>query len=139
MSSAVLDPQAAEKTLELLWARVRLRGDLPGFAKVVNSIIGAMRGDNDAEFNMTKTVLSDPEHAENLLNEIATRNVRIAIDDFGTGYSSLAYLKRFPIAALKIDRAFIKDLPESVKDAAICNVVLSLASHLNLTTIAEGV
>jgi diguanylate cyclase (GGDEF)-like protein len=84
-------------------------------------------------------LMSDPEHAEILLTAIATRNVRIAIDDFGTGYSSLAYLKRFPIAALKIDRAFIKDLPESVKDAAICNVVLSLASHLNLTTIAEGV
>jgi len=84
-------------------------------------------------------LMSDPEHAEVLLTAIATRNVRIAIDDFGTGYSSLAYLKRFPIAALKIDRAFIKDLPESIKDAAICNVVLSLASHLNLTTIAEGV
>lgn len=84
-------------------------------------------------------LMSDPEYAETLLNAIATRNVRIAIDDFGTGYSSLAYLKRFPIAALKIDRAFIKDLPVSIKDAAICNVVLSLASHLNLTTIAEGV
>jgi diguanylate cyclase (GGDEF)-like protein len=84
-------------------------------------------------------LMSDPEHAEALLNAIATRNVRIAIDDFGTGYSSLAYLKRFPIAVLKIDRAFIKDLPGSIKDAAICNVVLSLASHLNLTTIAEGV
>lgn len=84
-------------------------------------------------------LMSDPEFAETLLTAIATRDVRIAIDDFGTGYSSLAYLKRFPIAALKIDRAFIKDLPESVKDAAICNVVLSLASHLNLTTIAEGV
>jgi len=84
-------------------------------------------------------LMSDPEYAETLLHAIATRNVRIAIDDFGTGYSSLAYLKRFPIAALKIDRAFIKDLPMSIKDAAICNVVLSLASHLNLTTIAEGV
>jgi diguanylate cyclase (GGDEF)-like protein len=84
-------------------------------------------------------LMSDPEYAEALLNAIATRNVRIAIDDFGTGYSSLAYLKRFPIAVLKIDRAFIKDLPLSIKDAAICNVVLSLASHLNLTTIAEGV
>ena len=84
-------------------------------------------------------LMSDPEHAEALLTEIAARNVRIAIDDFGTGYSSLAYLKRFPIATLKIDRAFIKDLPASVKDVAICNVVLSLASHLNLTTVAEGV
>lgn len=84
-------------------------------------------------------LMSDPEHAVVLLNEIVARKVRIAIDDFGTGYSSLAYLKRFPIAVLKIDRAFIKDLPESIKDVAICNVVLSLASHLNLTTIAEGV
>lgn len=84
-------------------------------------------------------LMSDPEHAESLLNAMLGRNVRIAIDDFGTGYSSLAYLKRFPIAALKIDRAFIKDLPASVKDVAICNVVLSLASHLNLSTVAEGV
>lgn len=84
-------------------------------------------------------LMSDPEHAETLLTAMTARNVRIAIDDFGTGYSSLAYLKRFPIATLKIDRAFIKDLPASVKDVAICNVVLSLASHLNLTTVAEGV
>lgn len=84
-------------------------------------------------------LMSDPAHAEALLLQIAARDVRIAIDDFGTGYSSLAYLKRFPISTLKIDRAFIKDLPGSVKDAAICNVVLSLAQHLNLTTVAEGV
>ncbi len=84
-------------------------------------------------------LMSDPEHAEALLSAMAARNVRIAIDDFGTGYSSLAYLKRFPIAALKIDRVFIKDLPGSLKDIAICNVVLSLASHLSLSTIAEGV
>lgn len=84
-------------------------------------------------------LMSDPEHAEQLLTKIASRGVRIAIDDFGTGYSSLIYLKRFPIAALKIDRIFIKDLPSSVKDAAICNVILSLASHLSLLTVAEGV
>lgn len=84
-------------------------------------------------------LMSDPEHAEALLIKIASRGVRIAIDDFGTGYSSLVYLKRFPIAALKIDRAFIKDLPDSIKDVAICNVILSLASHLSLLTVAEGV
>jgi EAL domain-containing protein (putative c-di-GMP-specific phosphodiesterase class I) len=84
-------------------------------------------------------LMSDPEHAEAMLNQISSRGVKIAIDDFGTGYSSLAYLKRFPISTLKIDRAFVMDLPGSVKDAAICNVVLSLASHLNLSTVAEGV
>jgi EAL domain-containing protein (putative c-di-GMP-specific phosphodiesterase class I) len=84
-------------------------------------------------------LMADPGHAEATLNQISARGVRIAIDDFGTGYSSLAYLKRFPISTLKIDRAFIQDLPESVKDAAICNVVLSLASHLDLSTVAEGV
>jgi EAL domain-containing protein (putative c-di-GMP-specific phosphodiesterase class I) len=84
-------------------------------------------------------LMSDPEHAEALLAKITARGVRIAIDDFGTGYSSLVYLKRFPIAALKIDRTFIKDLPDSIKDAAICNVVLSLANHLSLLTVAEGV
>jgi EAL domain-containing protein (putative c-di-GMP-specific phosphodiesterase class I) len=84
-------------------------------------------------------LMSDPEHAEGLLNEISARGVQIAIDDFGTGYSSLAYLKKFPITSLKIDRAFIKDLPSSLKDDAICNVILSLAKHLNLSTVAEGV
>ena len=85
------------------------------------------------------TLMSDPEHAEDLMKKIVARGARIAIDDFGTGYSSLAYLKRFPIAALKIDRAFIRDLPDAAKDAAICNVVISLARHLNLVTVAEGV
>jgi diguanylate cyclase (GGDEF)-like protein len=85
------------------------------------------------------TLMSDPEHAEEVLNAIARREVRIAIDDFGTGYSSLAYLKRFPIDIIKIDRAFVKDLPDSIKDVAICNVILSLANHLKLVTVAEGV
>lgn len=81
----------------------------------------------------------DPEHAQVVLGKMIARHTRIAIDDFGTGYSSLAYLKRFPISVLKIDRAFIKDLPESQKDAAICNAVLDLAKHLDLSVVAEGV
>jgi diguanylate cyclase (GGDEF)-like protein len=85
------------------------------------------------------TLMIDPVHAETILGKMAERQARIAIDDFGTGYSSLAYLKRFPISVLKIDRAFIKDLPNSPKDAAICNVVLDLARHLALSVVAEGV
>jgi diguanylate cyclase (GGDEF)-like protein len=85
------------------------------------------------------TLMVDPAHAESILGKMAERRARIAIDDFGTGYSSLAYLKRFPISVLKIDRAFIKDLPASSKDAAICNAVLDLAKHLDLSVVAEGV
>ncbi|WP_296945758.1 bifunctional diguanylate cyclase/phosphodiesterase [uncultured Massilia sp.] len=85
------------------------------------------------------TLMVDPLHAEAILAKMTERHARIAIDDFGTGYSSLAYLKRFPISVLKIDRAFIKDLPASAKDAAICNAVLDLAKHLDLSVVAEGV
>ncbi|MES2739766.1 MAG: EAL domain-containing protein [Pseudomonadota bacterium] len=85
------------------------------------------------------TLMIDPAYAETILTQMAEREARIAIDDFGTGYSSLAYLKRFPISVLKIDRAFIKDLPESQKDGAICNTVLDLAKHLDLSVVAEGV
>jgi diguanylate cyclase (GGDEF)-like protein len=85
------------------------------------------------------TLMIDPAHAETILTRMAERHARIAIDDFGTGYSSLAYLKRFPISVLKVDRAFIKDLPASAKDGAICNAVLDLAKHLGLSVVAEGV
>jgi diguanylate cyclase (GGDEF)-like protein len=85
------------------------------------------------------TLMTDPVHAENILTLMTAREAGIAIDDFGTGYSSLAYLKRFPISVLKIDRAFIKDLPDAPKDGAICNAVLDLAKHLGLDVVAEGV
>lgn len=61
------EPVNADKTMELLWSRVRQRGDLPGFSKVVSAIIGAMRGDDDREFNMTKTVLQDPALTQKVL------------------------------------------------------------------------
>lgn len=85
------------------------------------------------------TLMIDPVHAEAILTKMSERRARIAIDDFGTGYSSMAYLKRFPIAVIKIDRTFIKDLPASDKDAAICKAVIDLARHLDLSVVAEGV
>jgi len=84
------------------------------------------------------TVMPEPERAANLLNELKKMGISISIDDFGTGYSSLAYLKRFPIDCVKIDRSFIKDLPGDEDDASITHAIIMMAHGLNLSVVAEG-
>jgi EAL domain-containing protein (putative c-di-GMP-specific phosphodiesterase class I) len=74
-----------------------------------------------------------------ILNGIKELGIDIAMDDFGTGYSSLAYLKRFPIDILKIDRAFVMDITEDEDDAAIVDAIIAMAKQLKLTTVAEGI
>jgi diguanylate cyclase (GGDEF)-like protein/PAS domain S-box-containing protein len=89
---------------------------------------------------VTESVLmSDVEGSISLLQQLRELGVRIALDDFGTGYASLAYLKRFTLDKLKIDRAFIMGIPEDEDDVAITSSIIDIARHLRLKTIAEGV
>src|SRR5712691_7828896 len=83
--------------------------------------------------------MKEPEAAARTLRGLKESGVRISVDDFGTGYSSLAYLKRFPIDALKIDRAFVRDVTTNPDDAAITLAIIGLAHSLKLKVVAEGV
>ncbi|HXF79248.1 MAG TPA: EAL domain-containing protein [Usitatibacter sp.] len=92
------------------------------------------------ELELTESLLMDnPEQTVVTLGNLRRYGVRLAVDDFGTGYSSLAYLKRFPIDALKIDRAFISDATTNPEDAAITLAIINLGHSLGLKVVAEGV
>ncbi|HEX7683994.1 MAG TPA: sensor domain-containing phosphodiesterase [Trinickia sp.] len=91
-------------------------------------------------FEITESLLmQDPTHATLLLEQLTELGIRFAVDDFGTGYSSLAYLQRFPLAKLKIDRSFVENLLTSRNDRAIVSAVVGLAQTLELELVAEGV
>lgn len=127
---------------------VRISVNLSGYQFADDQLITAIRDilketqmqAEYLEFEITETVLMQDEGATlNILNEMKAMGVRISIDDFGTGYSSISYLKHFPIDGLKIDRSFVKGLPEDEQDAAITPGIIMLAKALNLDIVAEGV
>jgi diguanylate cyclase (GGDEF)-like protein/PAS domain S-box-containing protein len=92
------------------------------------------------EFEVTEGFLMrDPEKSVSILQQVRNLGIELSVDDFGTGYSSLAYLKRFPLTRLKIDRSFIKDVPNDQDDIAITRAVIALGNSLNLQVLAEGV
>jgi EAL domain-containing protein (putative c-di-GMP-specific phosphodiesterase class I) len=89
---------------------------------------------------MTESVLmTDTEENLAQLVRLKALGLTLAIDDFGTGYSSLAYLRRFPVDTLKIDRSFVERLGEQTDDAALADTIVQLGQSLGMTTVAEGI
>ena len=92
------------------------------------------------ELEITETaIMRNLGEAIVILDSFRALGVRLAIDDFGTGYSSLAYLKQLPVDILKVDRAFVKDLPHNRDDLAITRAVIAMAHGLSMKVVAEGV
>jgi diguanylate cyclase (GGDEF)-like protein len=113
----------------------------PSFIPTVASILaetGLAPGGLWLEITET-SIMADAEAAGDTLRAIRALGVRLSIDDFGTGYSSLAYLRRFPVDALKVDRSFVDGLGRDKEDEAIVAMILSLARTLDLLVVAEGV
>jgi EAL domain-containing protein (putative c-di-GMP-specific phosphodiesterase class I) len=109
----------------------------------LETTIAAILGDTgiDApllEFELTEAMLmSDPEEAAATMRNLKARGIRLSVDDFGTGYSSLAQVKRFPIDALKIDRAFVCDVTTNREDASIMKAIIHLAHSLNIKVVSD--
>jgi predicted signal transduction protein with EAL and GGDEF domain len=92
------------------------------------------------EIELTESLLmEDTEATRAMLESFARLGVRLAIDDFGTGHSSLSYLKRFNIDTLKIDRSFVRSLPDDAEDVAIATAVIALGRSMEMNVVAEGV
>jgi diguanylate cyclase (GGDEF)-like protein/PAS domain S-box-containing protein len=92
------------------------------------------------ELELTESALMDnPEASAAVLETLRARGIRVAVDDFGTGYSSLAYLLRFPVRTLKIDRSFVHGMEHSREAATIVRAIASLAGSLGLEMVGEGV
>ena len=92
------------------------------------------------ELEITESmVMHNPGRMISVLTQIKKLGVRLAIDDFGTGYSSLAQIKHFPVDTLKVDRSFIRNIPENTEDKAITEVIIAMGKTLSLTVVAEGV
>lgn len=112
-----------------------------GFVEVVAGALAASGLDAARlELELTeRTVMHDADINLGTLSALHRMGVELSLDDFGTGYSSLAYLKRFPVGKLKIDRSFVHDLETDPDDWAIASTIVSMGRSLRLTVLAEGV
>ncbi|WP_150266427.1 EAL domain-containing protein [Paenibacillus tepidiphilus] len=91
------------------------------------------------ELEITESMMMNAAISSEVLSGLAKTGIRISLDDFGTGYSSLSYLRLYPIHKVKIDRSFIRDIVSNKDDRAIVAAIITLARHLKMEVIAEGI
>ncbi|SOD94137.1 EAL domain-containing protein [Caenispirillum bisanense] len=109
-------------------------------AKIMLALEEAGVGAELLELELTESMLvENADEAIQALWALKGLGITLSIDDFGTGYSSLSYLKRFPIDELKIDRSFVKDIPDSADDMSITKAIISMARSLEMKLVAEGI
>jgi EAL domain-containing protein (putative c-di-GMP-specific phosphodiesterase class I) len=101
--------------------------------------VAAVLGPGTLELEVTESAaMRDPERSLAVLHGLAALGIRLSVDDFGTGHSSLAYLARLPVAALKIDRAFVAGLDTEAANRSIVSTTVELGQRLGLEVVAEG-
>jgi diguanylate cyclase (GGDEF)-like protein len=111
----------------------------------INKLVAAVLAETgfpagQLELEMTESgLMENQDKAVEVLNNLRAQGIRLAIDDFGTGYSSLAYLKRFPVDVLKIDKSFIDDIPHLQDDMEITATIIAIGHTLGFKVLAEGV
>jgi diguanylate cyclase (GGDEF)-like protein/PAS domain S-box-containing protein len=136
------------QTRDPMWSGLTMSVNLSGGQLGQRDLVGLIASAHkDADLQpqhlqleMTESVLmDDAAHTITILESLKDLGVLLGVDDFGTGYSSLAYLKRFPVDVLKIDRSFVNGLADDLEDTAIVAAIVSLADTLGLKTLAEGV
>ncbi|NPA12900.1 MAG: EAL domain-containing protein [Aquificae bacterium] len=110
---------------------------------IVDRILSFLKPDRferNISVEITESVLLDNvKDTREKIERFRAEGVEILLDDFGTGYSSLTYLKKFPITVLKIDREFMKELPQNMEDRGIVTTIIKLADFLSMDTVAEGI
>jgi EAL domain-containing protein (putative c-di-GMP-specific phosphodiesterase class I) len=113
----------------------------PDFEQSVRDALAAAGiAADDLVLEVTESaVMREPDRACAVFERLRALGVRVAIDDFGTGQSSLAYLRRFPIAILKVDRSFVSGITTNRRDLSIVSKIIELAHALGITTVCEGI
>jgi diguanylate cyclase (GGDEF)-like protein len=134
-----LDPQLGRLKLAVNVSVHQLRD--PGFPASVASILDGCGAPPERLYlELTESVFAEDMHEiTQRMHELRAHGICFSLDDFGTGYSSLAYLKRFPLSALKIDRSFVRDLGVDPGSASIVEAIIALARNFKLEIVAEGV